>query len=716
MDNNAENKPLVLVVDDEDYMRLLETESLGQAGFEVLEACNGEECLALFQERLPNVVLLDVMMPGMDGFETCTKLRNLTGGAHVPVLMVTGLDDIDSINKAYGAGATDFIAKPINFALLGHRVRYLLRACDAINNLVTSERRLANAQRIAKMGYWDWDASSEILQLSEQVYRIFGHGKDADITTIDDLLACVADEDRDKFEAWFSDARTTGNVASITHQAHAADGSKHYIRHQVEALTEDDRVVHLYGTAQDITELRTAEERIHRLAYYDSLTGLPNREYFKERVDSAVSLARRHDRQLALLFLDLNNFKRINDSLGHRIGDLLLQATADRLVQCLRTSDLVHIGHSGIEKGDLARLGGDEFTVLLPEIEHGEAAGRVAERIIETLSKPLTLSGHEVNVNTSIGIAVYPEDGSNAEELLKNSDMAMYYAKGKSQQQYQYYSQSMNEAALLRLTMENHMRKAIERNEFTLSYQPQLDMLTGNLCGVEALLRWHNTELYNVEPDDFIPLAEETGLIIPIGDWVLRTACQQVKEWLDDGFEVPRIAVNVSAMQFMEADFCKTIRTILNDTELAANMLELEVTEGILMKNADYAVEVLTELKSMGVHIAIDDFGTGYSSLSYLKQFPIDRLKIDKAFVNEITTDSNDAAIATAVIAMAGSMDLKVVAEGVENSEQLGFLKHKHCDEIQGFYFSHPLNSADMKKYFQDAAVIQARKPKLVGE
>lgn len=716
MSNQEKDLPVVLVVDDEDYMRLLESEALVQAGFEVVEACNGDEALTLFQEHQPCIVLLDVMMPGMDGFETCSKMRELPGGVHVPVLMVTGLDDIDSINKAYSAGATDFIAKPINFPLLGHRIRYLLRASNAINKLVTSERRLANAQRIAKMGYWNWDANSEKLKLSKQVYRIIGHPEDTRITSIDDFLSSVTDEDRGKVEAWFNDACTTGRVSSITHQTIAPDGTKTFIRQQVEAITEDDQVVQLYGAAQDITELRTAEERIHRLAYFDSLTGLPNREYFKERVDSAVSLAKRHDRQLALLFLDLNNFKRINDSLGHRIGDQLLQATAERLTQCLRSSDLLYHGHSGLEKGHLARLGGDEFTVLLPEIDQGEDAGRVAERIIATLAKPLTLSGHEVNVNTSIGIAVFPSDGDNAEELLKNSDMAMYYAKGKPQQQYQFYSQSMNEAALRRLTLENHMRKAIERDEFSLYYQPQLDMVSGTLSGVEALLRWDNSELCNISPDDFIPLAEETGLIISIGDWVLRTACKQARDWLDAGLNVPRIAINVSSVQFMESDFCNTIRSILDEAGVSADMLELEVTEGILMQNADYAVKVLNELKSMGVHIAIDDFGTGYSSLSYLKQFPIDRLKIDKAFVNEITTDTNDAAIATAVIAMAGSMDLKVVAEGVENSDQLGFLKLKKCDEIQGFFFSKPLSSDDMETYFRDDDIIQSRKPKLVGK
>jgi len=704
---SAEERPLVLVVDDEDYMRFLVEESLDQAGFDVIEAANGEEGLKLFQERRPNVVLMDVMMPGMDGFETCAELRKSPGGVHVPVLMITGLEDVDSINSAYSAGATDFIAKPINYELLGHRVRYLLRASSAINQLINSERRLADAQRIARMGYWDWDAEQDAVHISPQVYKIIGIPEDEVITTFDQFLSWVHENDRMQVREWFSEASTLGGQTSITHRSNAPGGSESYIRQQVEAVCEGDKVLQLYGTLQDITELHEAEARIHKLAYFDSLTGLPNRELFRERVEFSVDVACRHGRQMALLFLDLNKFKRINDTLGHRIGDLLLISTAKRLSQCMRSSDVVTREQSmnSNRSENLARLGGDEFTVLLSEIDRSEDAGRVAKRIIDTLSQPVVLEGHEVFTTPSVGIAVYPADGDTAEELTKNADMAMYYAKRNSKNLYQFYNQSMNESALRRLTVENNLRKALERDEMVLVYQPQLNVLTGQVSGMEALLRWDSAELGNLSPEDFIPLAEETGLIIPIGEWVLRTACTQAKIWRDKGYGFERIAVNVSAVQFAENDFTPLVRKVLEETGLEPGALELEVTESILMQDADQAVETLNHLKNLGVNIAIDDFGTGYSSLSYLKQFPIDRLKIDKAFVRDVDSDADDAAIAMAVIAMAGSMDLKVIAEGVENDEQLNFLKDKKCDEIQGFLLSKPISSADMDTYLHSLDV-----------
>ena len=704
---DAGERPLVLVVDDENYMRFLVKESLDQAGFDVIEAANGEEGLRLFQEQRPCVVLMDVLMPGMDGFETCAELRKSPGGAHVPVLMITGLEDVESINRAYSAGATDFIAKPINYGLLGHRVRYLLRASDAIDKLINSERRLADAQRISNIGYWDWEAQRDGISLSPQVYEIIGIPEDQVITSFDQFLTWVHENDREGVQEWFREASTSGKQSSITHRSNAPEGAESYIRQQVEAVCEEGRVVQLYGTLQDITELHEAEARIHKLAYFDSLTGLPNREFFKERVDFSVNVARRHNRQMALLFLDLNRFKRINDTLGHRVGDLLLIATAKRLTQCMRSSDLVTRGERtfGDRTKNLARLGGDEFTVLLSEIERSEDAGRIAKRVIDTLSQPLVLEGHEVYVTPSVGISVFPTDGDTAEDLTKNADMAMYYAKRNSKALYQFYNQSMNETALRRLTVENNLRKAIDRDELELQYQPQLDVRSGQVTGMEALLRWRSRELGNVAPDDFIPLAEETGLIIPIGEWVLRTACVQAKEWRDKGYMVNRMAVNVSAIQFTEPDFTPLVRQILEEIGLEPDILELEVTESILMNDADRAVETLGHLKSLGVKIAIDDFGTGYSSLSYLKQFPIDRLKIDKAFVRDVDTDPDDAAIARAVIAMAGSMDLKVIAEGVENDKQLSFLKDKRCDEIQGFLLSHPISSSDMDAYLHSLDV-----------
>ncbi len=444
---------------------------------------------------------------------------------------------------------------------------------------------------------------------------------------------------------------------------------------------------------------RQAEDRIRQLAFFDEITGLPNRAFFKERLTQAMELARRHDRKLALLFLDLDNFKRINDTLGHSSGDILLNEVAKRLIMNLRASDAIAQGAPVADPENVARLGGDEFTVLLAEIRSATDAGTVASRLLSALGTPVQLGGHEVTVTGSIGLAVFPDDGQDAETLLKNADMAMYFAKREGRNGYQFFTQAMNAAALKRLTTENLLRRALERGELSLHYQPQMDVGQGTISGMEALLRWNSAELGPVPPLDFIPLAEETGLIIPIGEWVLRTACAQTKAWRDAGKALPRVAVNVSVRQFAQDGFPALVEQILGETGLPPEVLELEITESVLMKNGEGALTTLQELKKLGVQLAIDDFGTGYSSLSYLKQFPIDRLKIDRTFVCAVNTDPQDRAIATAVIAMADSMNLSVTAEGVETASQLEFLRDRQCDEVQGYYLSRPLPSGDAGKF-----------------
>ncbi len=438
---------------------------------------------------------------------------------------------------------------------------------------------------------------------------------------------------------------------------------------------------------------RQGENRIRQLAYFDVVTGLPNRTFFKEHLNRAIAMAKRHDRHLALLYLDLDNFKRVNDTLGHDIGDILLSEVAKRLLLNLRAGDAVVQAKKVADEESLARLGGDEFTVLLSEIRDPADAGVVAARLLESLAQPLNLEGHEITVGASMGIALYPADGADGDSLLKSADMAMYFAKRDGRGAYQFHTEAMNAAALKRLTIENHLRVALEQNELSVDYQPQMDVATGRVTGLEALARWHNGELGEVYPDDFIPVAEETGLILPIGEWVLRTACAQCKAWRDDGLEV-RVAVNVSVRQFAQDGFAARVAAVLEETGLPASALELEITESVLLKNGDAALAMLHELKGLGLQLAIDDFGTGYSSLSYLKQFPIDHLKIDRAFVCAKNADPDDHAIATAVIALGHSMHLRVTAEGVETESQLRFLSEHKCNEAQGFYLSRPLPAA----------------------
>jgi diguanylate cyclase (GGDEF)-like protein/PAS domain S-box-containing protein len=714
--------PLVLIVDDDFAVRLLVSEALEQAGFRTTQAENGLQALETVDRLHPDIIVTDVIMPKLNGFALCNELRRRPDGQQVPILMMTGLDDHESIHQAFDVGATDFITKPINYALLGHRVRYLLRASDAMNRLQRSERRLAMAQRIARLGHWDWRLSEDSLQLSDEVCRIVGLDPEIFKVPLRTLLERVHEKDRARVHEWFTDLREQGCPLAINHRIVGAQGSIRHVRQQVEVvLDEVGRTVHLYGTLQDITELQQAEERIHQLAFIDRLTRLPNRELFKDRLGEALKLAKRHDRQLAVLFLDVDNFKRINDTLGHGVGDLLLQATAERLRMSLRASDSVfdvgdlllqatvkrlkQIAHTSdtLAPGEtrdldesIARLGGDEFTILLPEIRRSEDAVVVAQRIQTNLSQSLTLGGHEVFITPSIGIAVFPNDGEDPETLLRNADMAMYSAKRQGRNLYQFYDPTLNETAIKRLTMENQLRKAVEQSELSLYYQPQLDLPSGRISGVEALVRWHNAELGMVSPAEFIPLAEETGLIVAIGEWVLRTACRQAKAWQETGILLPRVAVNISVLQFVQPGFPGLVGRVLHETGLEPLALELEITESLLMKDPEGATHTLQLLKDLGVQLALDDFGTGYSSLSRLKQLPLDRLKIDRAFVREVNSQPDDAAIVTAVIAMAESMGLKVIAEGVENEAQLRFLKARRCDEIQGYYLSRPLPVDEM--------------------
>jgi diguanylate cyclase (GGDEF)-like protein/PAS domain S-box-containing protein len=440
---------------------------------------------------------------------------------------------------------------------------------------------------------------------------------------------------------------------------------------------------HYVGVCTDISSLKHYEEQLHHQSHHDALTGLPNRVLFQERCRESLSRAQRHGQLAVVLFLDLDHFKSINDSLGHAVGDLLLQAVGERLMAAVREVDTV------------ARFGGDEFAVLLDGVKGSQDAAIVAQKLLDALALPFELEGHALYISVSIGIGCYPQDGTDVDVLFKNADTAMYRAKAEGRNNYQFFSADMNARALENLQMSNSLRLALERNELLLHYQPCVDLKSGRVSSAEALLRWNHPELGMVSPVRFIPLAEETGLIEPIGEWVLRTACRQMREWRDAGLPLRRIAVNLSARQFRHPDLVRRIAAILEETGLPARHLELEVTESMMMQNPESAAEILSQLKAMGATIAIDDFGTGYSSLSYLKRFPIDYLKIDQSFVSGVQDNADDAAITRGIIALAKSLNLKLIAEGVETGEQHAFLLKHGCDEGQGYLFSRPVSADD---------------------
>ena len=455
----------------------------------------------------------------------------------------------------------------------------------------------------------------------------------------------------------------------------------------------DGKVIGISGIARDVTARRREQdalvesekryrllfERVQFLAYFDALTGLPNRTLLQDRLAKALAAARRQKHKVALLFLDLDRFKDINDSLGHSVGDLLLQEVAGRLKAWGREQDTV------------ARLGGDEFLIMLTDIKDIRDAAVATERLMVALTPEFVIQGHSLNISCSLGISIFPEHGADSETLIKYADAAMYCAKKNGRNNFQFFTQDMNSEVMERLTLEHSLRLALEKGEFVLVYQPQMDIATGRITGLEALLRWQNPELGPIPPDKFIPIAENSRLIMPIGEWVLRTACSQARKWQDEGLPAVSVAVNVSAVQFRQEDFCKFIKRVLHETGLAPQYLELELTESVLLADADLMLPVIQELQAVGVKLAIDDFGTGYSSFSYLRQFRVSKLKIDGSFIRDVVVNCNDAAITIAIIGMAKNLNLKVIAEGVETEAQVSFLRTHQCDEIQGYYFSKPL-------------------------
>jgi diguanylate cyclase (GGDEF)-like protein/PAS domain S-box-containing protein len=691
---------LILVVDDDGTQRLLTRQYLEQAGFEVIEACDGETALLVYEQQRPHLILLDVRMPRMDGFTACARIRQMVDGAELPIVMVTGLEDIESLERSYQSGATDFITKPVVWETLSYRVRYMLRAADAIQALRQSETRLIQAQEVARLGSWNWDIVHDHVQWSDEIFRFFPIERRALDASFQSFLNFVHPDDRSLVNTAIDDALANKAPYLFEHRIIGKNDRAMWVEQQAEVVFGDNETpLRVLGTVQDISDRKRTEQRIHQLAYYDALTGLPNRELFRRHAERVLRSARRNGHRFAMIFLDLDEFKYINDTLGHDAGDELLRKIGSYLQDSIRPSDLVaKLEMEDSIQASLSRLGGDEFTLLLPDLQEIEGAARVADRILEQLRRPIKIQGKEFFVTGSMGIALYPNDGDSVDTLLKNADIAMYNAKQGGRNNYRFYAKHMDEWVQLRLSVESKLKRALEKEELSLHYQAKVEIDTGRIIGVEALLRWYNPEMGQVSPARFIPIAEETGLIVPIGEWVLNTACRQAQAWRQAGLVPVTMAVNLSSHQFRRGGLIETVEQVLASTGWDAQWLELELTESVIMENAEETIRILNQLKQMGITLSVDDFGTGYSSMAYLKRFPLDVVKIDRSFVKDITTDANDATIIKAIIALARGLNITSIAEGVETEEQLNFLRRHGCDQVQGYLVHRPVPAEQMEQ------------------
>jgi diguanylate cyclase (GGDEF)-like protein/PAS domain S-box-containing protein len=675
---------LLLIEDNPGDARLLrEMFAEGETSdMEMVQVGCMREAEVLLTERAVDIILLDLGLPDTEGVGAVQRAH--AAAPRIPLVVLTGLDDESMALLALQEGAQDYLVKgQIEARGLVRALRYAVERKNMEEALYAEKERAQVTLDCIGDAVICANAAGDITFLNVMAESLTGWLRhDAEGRPMSDVFRMLDASSREVVRIPTGAALEPGGTSPLPSSCILVrrDGVECPIEDSVAPIHDrEGRGTGVVVAFRDVSAVRETSLRMIHSAQHDFLTGLPNRMLLADRLGQAIVLARRHSKQTAVLFLDLDGFKHINDSLGHSVGDRLLQSVARRLVECARASDTV------------SRQGGDEFVVLLSEMEHPEDAAIAARRILKAISAVHTVDEHDLYVTTSIGVSVYPEDGLDAETLIKNADTAVYQAKENGRQSYQFFKPAMNARAVERQSIEQNLRRALERNEFTLHYQPKIDFKTGAISGAEALLRWTHPTRGPISPAQFIPVAEDSGLILPIGSWVLREACRQARAWVDAGLPMTTMAVNVSAKELRDESFLDGVFATLDETRLNPGSLELELTESVLMKHAESAASILRSVRERGVQVAVDDFGTGYSSLSYLGKFPVDALKIDQSFVGQITAAGDDASIVTAVISMARSLRLRVVAEGVETLEQLEFLEAHGCDEAQGYYFSRPV-------------------------
>ncbi len=692
------NEQKILIVDDDPIVVKSLKDLLAVRGFNPDSAIGGQEAICQLNQNEYDLVLLDLHMPYVNGHDVMEHIRN--NRINTSVIIVSGETSFEAAKKACTLGAYDFLRKPYAADELLITINNALKEKHLFKQNNFMQKQLAESERLHRYIVntspdiiYILDQDGHFTFINERIESLLGFSKEEIVGKHYSFL--VHHDDMEQAKYVFNERRVGTRAAKnieLRLKCKNDGGSCHFDNRTLpielnamgmyEGKNNDgnNSYTGTYGVARDVTERKLAEETISFQAYHDLLTKLPNRALLRDRLSIAINQAKRDDEKLAVMFLDLDRFKNINDSLGHMIGDELLQQVSSRLKNCIRQADT------------LARFGGDEFTLLLPKLKNGRNdASKLAEKITNTLKKPFNIDGHELYVSVSIGIALYPQDGTHMDNLIKHADVAMYHVKGQGKNGYQFYSNEMNIPYIENLTLDTGIHRALDNDEFNLVYQPQVNLRSGEIVGIEALLRWEHPEHGTVSPCEFIPFAEESGLIVDIGYWVLKSACAELSRWRIAGLPEIRMSINVSARQLVEKDIVQNIISIIESYDVPGHCLEIEITENAIMEDMESVIRKLQELSDYGLTIAIDDFGTGYSSLSYLHKLPIHTLKIDRTFLKECHIKKCDNTIINTIVAMAKALDLNVIAEGVESQRQLEYLREIDCDEAQGFLFGKPL-------------------------
>lgn len=676
----------ILVIDDEKITRITLAKVLKKSGYEIIEASNGEQGIGLCLTESPDLVLLDVIMPGIDGYETCRKIRESFDHEKLPIIMLTGLNDIDSVDNAFNAGATDFITKPVNWSLLSQRVRYSIRARELYNEIRKGQARISQAQLIARMGYWDMVAGTDTVYCSDELLNVLEINHREKNSRTSDFLNIVHPDDKNDVFIHVQDAVNDQRSSQFEHRIIRGDGEIIHVLHKIEVMHDATNGGTIIGIVQDITEHKDAEALISFQRNYDSLTGLPNKSSFVTELENIVSQPVMVNTINGIFFVGVDKLTSLTNTLGHVAGDTLIQMIAER-IETLKDDGYF-----------VTRYSDDVFSVISPEMHRIEEISEIAKKIMNLCENIYNINDEEIHSRISVGVSIFPVDNDDVDTLIKGAESAMHRARKAGGNEYRYYSEKINRQAQERLRLEKDMRNGLNNDEFIVYYQPQVDLKSGNIVGMEALARWQHPEKGLVSPFDFIPVAEETGLIIKLGSIILHQACKQAKEWQDEGLGNLRVGVNLSPRQFISHDLVAEVNKVLADTHLPPESLDLEITESMAVNNLEVVVNSLTAFKKVGITVSMDDFGTGYSALSMLQKLPLDILKIDRSFIMNIGNGDNGA-IAGAIIAMSHSLGLSVIAEGVETEDQLDFVRGYACNEIQGFYYSPPLPADKFREY-----------------